>query len=82
MLDISSLQDTWPNLISFSVALYLRPAGTYRIVQRTKEITDKQLRQIADILGVKNLRSFESVTVDFVKKQRHAKKTKKAKKKR
>jgi len=60
----------------------LRPKGAYRIVGQTKLIADERLLQIADILGIKNLGRFETVTIEFVKKRRNASKKKKAKEKR
>lgn len=57
------------------------PGGQTLIAERTQVISRIKLRQIADILGIKNPDQFQTVVVTFVKKA-SAKKAKKASKKR
>jgi hypothetical protein len=51
-------------------SLMLVTNGTYRIVGSTQEISQDKLKQIADILGIKDLSKFRSVTIEFVEKER------------
>jgi hypothetical protein len=40
--------------------------GTYRIVGGTYRISRIKIKQIADILGIKDINRFKTVTIEFI----------------
>jgi hypothetical protein len=46
----------------------LAAKGTYRIVGSTYRISDNKMKQIADILGIKDINRFKTVTIEFLEK--------------